>query len=280
MNSDFHTHTMLSPDSSMTVQQVAEIALSRGLKAVAITDHAEMADGIFGFQSPHCRSYETYRSTVERAASSDHLKGKIHVLLGVEVGYTTGDHALASEFLDSYDFDVVLGSVHNSPPVDWWNPEGGELLRTSPEVGVEALVWYFTQLEAAASSGLFDIIGHIDVYERYHPGLWPNPFTHSKIAPLAKKAVRALAVNCRMEINLDMMNKRGHFAWSAGKFLELYREMGGKPPVAGSDSHRPEYVGLHIRKAEELARKAGFPGLAPWEEVVAKRKAQGRTVLI
>ncbi|HHY76830.1 MAG TPA: histidinol-phosphatase HisJ family protein [Firmicutes bacterium] len=279
MNSDFHTHTILSPDSRTPVEEVLKAALDRGLEAVAVTDHAERNPAGFGFFSPYCQSYETYRAAVEHAVARCEIKGKLTVLLGVEIGYTIEEDALARAFLSGCEFDVILGSVHDSYPIDMFRPESGEMLKRDPDLGVETLVRYFTQLEGAASSGLFDVIGHVDLYERYFPGLWPDPFQHPKIAPLARKAVQAIAQKARMEINLDMVNKRGHFSWSALRFLEMYREMGGKPPVAGSDAHRPEYVGLHIAEAERLARQAGFAGLASWEDVVASRRQKGRTVL-
>lgn len=273
MSSDFHTHTCLSPDSKAPVREVLEMARKRGLSAVAIADHAEIDGESFGFVSPHCRSYETYRREVREAASDDALKGKLKVLLGVEVGYRIEYDTPVRAFLEAHDFDLVIGGVHDSPPVDWWDPGAGDLLRRHPEMGVQALVWYFKQVEGAASSGLFDVIAHIDVYERYLPGMWPDPFTHPKLAPLVRKAVWAIAKHSRMEINLEMVNKRGHFAWSALRFLEMYREMGGKPPVVGSDAHRPEWVGLNIKEGERLALRAGFPSVAPWEEVVSRKEA-------
>lgn len=274
MSSDFHTHTCLSPDTGMPVETVLEMAWKRGLSAVAITDHVETYETRFGFHSPCCRSYRTYKKAVQEASASCEavLRGKLKVLLGVEIGYKIEDDGVIRRFLAAHEFDVVLGSVHESPPVDWWKPEAAELLTQHPEMGVQALEWYFANLESAASTGLFDIIAHVDVYERYFPGMWPDPFTHPTIAPLAAKAVQAIAKHSRMEINLDMLNKRGDFAWSTLRFLEMYREMGGKPPVVGSDAHRPSSVGLNIEEGEKLARKAGFPGVAPWEEVVSVKR--------
>ncbi|MGI6666776.1 MAG: histidinol-phosphatase HisJ family protein [Bacillota bacterium] len=271
MSSDFHTHTHCSPDSSTPVAKVLEVALQRGLHAIAITDHAEIDPTGFGFVSPHCRSYEAYRQAVLEAAAA--YEGRLKILLGVEVGYRMEYDALVRRFLGAHEFDVVIGSIHDSPPVDWWDPRSGELLKRDPEKGVQALVWYFTELLGAARSGMFDIIAHVDVYERYLPGMWPDPFSHPTVAPLARKAVQAIAEHSRMEINLAMLNRDGHFAWSSLRFLEMYREMGGRPPVVGSDAHRPSWVGLNIKEGEELARKAGFRGTAPWEEVVSgKRK--------
>jgi histidinol-phosphatase (PHP family) len=272
LSTDFHTHTFCSPDSSTPVTEVLEMACKRGLHGIAITDHAEMGPSEFGFLSPYCRSYEEYKRAVGSVAEC--YEDRLRVFLGVEVGYRIEYDAMVREFLGKHEFDVVIGSIHDSPPVDWWDPHAGELLRQDPESGVGALQWYFTQLEAAARTGLFDIIAHIDVYERYVPGMWPDPFSHPRIAPLARRAVEAIAKHSRMEINLAMLNRDGNFAWSALRFLEMYREMGGKPPVTGSDAHRPAWVGLNLKAGEELARKAGFAGVASWEEVVPRFRAR------
>ena len=89
MSSDFHTHTHCSPDSSTPVAKVLEVALQRGLHAIAITDHAEIDPTGFGFVSPHCRSYEAYRQAVLEAAAA--YEGRLKILLGVEVatGWST-----------------------------------------------------------------------------------------------------------------------------------------------------------------------------------------------
>ena len=269
MSSDFHTHTRCSPDSSTAADRVIEAAVKRGLTALAITDHAEIDPAGFGFVSPSCRTYSKYREIVSSAAAS--FEGKIKTLMGVEVGYRTEFEEEIREFLGRHEFDIVIGSVHDSPPVDWWDPEARIVLAKRPELGTQALIWYFTELERAASSGMFDVIAHIDIYERYMPGLWPNVLEEPSIAPLAEKAVAAIAKHSRMEINMAMYNRKGEFAWSALPFLRMYKEMGGKEPTVGSDAHTPDWVGLNVEVGESLARKAGFSKVATWEDIMSSR---------
>lgn len=145
-------------------------------------------------------------------------------------------------------------------------------MRKDPELGVRALRWYFTQVESAASSRLFDIIAHIDIYERYLHGMWPDVFSEPSLVPAVEKAVAAIAEHSRMEINLCMFNQHGKFARSALPFLKMYREMGGRPPAIGSDAHRLSQVGLSIEAGEALAREAGFNQVANWSDVIGAGK--------
>lgn len=271
LKSDFHTHTCCSPDSASPVDQVIGAAVSRGLDAVAITDHVETDSGKVAFASPSCRTYREYQEAISHARLK--FDGRITTLMGVEVSYSRESEPQIREFLRRYDFDMVIGSIHDSPPVNWWDSHAGVTLERQPELGLQALTWYFDQLEGAAASGLFDVIAHVDVYERYFPGKWPNVFEEDSLAPLVENAVKAIAEHSRMEINLAMLNQRGELAWSALPFLRMYREMGGRPPAVGSDAHRLNWVGLRVEEGEVLARKADFNGVATWEDVVNTRKS-------
>jgi len=271
--SDLHIHTFCSPDSSTSPDDVCRAALQRGLDAVGISDHAESWKP-WDKDSPICFQGRRYSDAGEYfrliGEVKEKYKGRLTVLAGVEIGYLSSREDDIRAFVEAYPFDYVIGSIHDSPPINWWNPGSADLLKSRPDLGREALIFYYTEVRKAAESGLFNISAHIDIYERYLPRLWPDIFTDEEVAPVVRAAVEAIARNTRMELNLTTLHTQQAFPWSALRLLKMYREAGGKPPTVGSDSHNPKWIGVDMDKAEELAREAGFEALADWREVVRR----------
>jgi len=271
--SDLHVHTFCSPDSSMSPDDVCRAAIRRGLDAVGISDHAESWKP-WDKDSPVCFQGRAYSRADEYFRLINEAKNKyrrqLTVLAGVEIGYLSTREDDIRVFLESNPFEYVIGSIHDSPPINWWDPGSSALLKSRPDLGKEALIFYYTEVRKAAESGMFDIIAHIDIYERYLPRLWPDIFTDQEVAPVVKAAVEAVARNARMEINLTTLHTQNGFPWSALPLLRMYREAGGKPPTVGSDSHNPRYIGKDIEKADWLAKEAGFETTADWREIVRR----------
>jgi DNA polymerase (family 10) len=104
---DLHMHTEAT-DGRDTIRQMAEAALARGLKYIAITDHSKnlaMTNGM------------------DDARALDHIKnirkvdaemaGRIRVLPGIEVDIL-GDGALDLEDSTLAQMDIVVASVHSN----------------------------------------------------------------------------------------------------------------------------------------------------------------------
>ncbi len=273
--SDLHIHTYCSPDSSAAPDEVCKAALKSGLDAVGISDHAESfepwnPDSSVRFKGRKCESAGEYVREISRVRAV--YEGKLVVLTGVEIGYQSGRDDEIRDFLGRDPYDYAIGSVHTSPPVSWWDPSSAIALRDSLDLGRKALLHYYTELREAAESRLFDIIGHVDVYERYFPRQWPDVVADPVLAPVVRAAIKSIADHSRMELNLSTLNTLNDFPWSALPLLRMYREMGGKPPSLGSDAHVPQYVGKNLEKGERLARMAGFDGTADWRDIVAERR--------
>ncbi|HEY4379889.1 MAG TPA: DNA polymerase/3'-5' exonuclease PolX [Acidobacteriaceae bacterium] len=103
---DLHMHTDAT-DGRDTIQQMAEAALARGLKYIAITDHSKNLAMTNGLDDARALAH------VKRIREVDkEMKGRIRVLAGIEVDI------LADGSLDLADatlakMDVVVASVHS-----------------------------------------------------------------------------------------------------------------------------------------------------------------------
>ena len=103
---DLHMHTEAT-DGRDTIRQMAEAALARGLKYIAITDHSKNLAMTNGLDDARALAH------VKRIREVDkEMKGKIRVLAGIEVDILA-DGALDLEDATLAEMDVVVASVHS-----------------------------------------------------------------------------------------------------------------------------------------------------------------------
>jgi histidinol-phosphatase (PHP family) len=116
-------------------------------------------------------------------------------------------------------------------------------------------VWssYFERLTMAATSGLFEIIGHADL---------PKKFGHRPTAdctPLYETFLNAA--------------KKHEEIYPSRQFLALAFQK-GVPITFGSDAHAPEEVGMNFKEAIQLARSVGY------RECLSFNRRKSRTIPI
>ena len=103
---DLHMHTDAT-DGRDTIRQMAEAALARGLKYIAITDHSKNLAMTNGLDDARALAH------VKRICEVDkEMKGRIRVLPGIEVDILA-DGALDLEDATLAEMDVVVASVHS-----------------------------------------------------------------------------------------------------------------------------------------------------------------------
>jgi DNA polymerase (family 10) len=103
---DLHMHTS-ETDGVNTIREMAEAALARGLKYIAITDHSKNLAMTNGMNDERALAH------VKRIREVDaEMKGKIRVLPGVEVDIL-GDGSLDLEDETLAEMDIVVASVHS-----------------------------------------------------------------------------------------------------------------------------------------------------------------------
>ncbi|HEX3373315.1 MAG TPA: DNA polymerase/3'-5' exonuclease PolX [Edaphobacter sp.] len=104
---DLHMHTEAT-DGRDTIRQMAEAALARGLKYIAITDHSKNLAMTNGMDDD--RALDHIRNIRKVDAE---MQGKIRVLPGIEVDILA-DGALDLEDSTLAQMDIVVASVHSN----------------------------------------------------------------------------------------------------------------------------------------------------------------------
>jgi DNA polymerase (family 10) len=103
---DLHMHTDAT-DGRDTIRQMAEAALARGLKYIAITDHSKNLAMTNGMDDARALAH------IENIRKVDaEMKGKIRVLPGIEVDILA-DGTLDLEDATLSQMDIVVASVHS-----------------------------------------------------------------------------------------------------------------------------------------------------------------------
>ena len=260
---DSHLHTDQSPDSEVPIDVYAAEAAARRIPEIAITDHVD-----FDPRDPAYR-YTTFADrerTVRAAAERWSAKG-LAIRFGVELTYHTRWEDEAREHLRRHAYDYVIGSVHEWPDSPYLHSRVPGWVAGRP---LDQIVGpYYDQVIAAARSGLFDTIGHLDVVKRY---LYPHvtPADLAARPELVEPALRAIIdAGIALEVNSSGLRHLVREPYPAGATVHRFRELGGQRVVAGSDAHRQDWFAFRLDEAYRLIAEAGFdPSASSW----AKRR--------
>lgn len=253
---DAHLHTDLSPDSDVPIDAYATQAVERRIPEIAITDHVD-----FDPTAPaYAHSTFAQRERIVRGAAERWADRGVAIRFGVEITWDRRWEADIREHLARHAYDFVIGSVHvyrDSPfaaeHVGAWVQ--GRSLR-------EVVAPYFDEVEAAARSGVFDALGHLDFVKRY---LAPHiSAADLGAAPeLYEPILRALVeTGTALEINTSGLRQAAGETYPSPAIVARYRDLGGRAVTVGSDAHRADSFAWALADGYAAATDAGFADLA------------------
>lgn len=254
---DSHLHTTLSPDSDVPVDAYCAEALRRGIPEIAITDHLD-----FDPRDPACgyRDFEIRERTVRQAAER-WAKHGLRVVFGVEITYGRRWEETIREYLAGHHYDYVIGSVHDWPESPYRDPSSLAGWMAGRSLG-EIVGPYFDEVTAAARSGLFDTIGHLDVVKRYiHP--WVTAADLAGAPELYEPLLRAVVNSgAGLEINTSGLRQAPRETYPSAAIVARFRELGGRAVTVGSDAHRVPSFAYGLGRGYRAAADAGFTEIA------------------
>jgi len=219
-----------------------------GLREIGFTDHSPMPRDDFDDWRMRAADLDDYIARVEQARC-DHPA--LTIKIGLEVDYFPGGEGWVRELAGRHSWDYFIGSVHYVS--DSWAIDNPHLISEWKKRDA-LMVWetYCERLTQAAASGLFDIIGHVDLCKKF--GVHPPGDTALLFAPFIKMAAsRGVAI----ELNTAGLRKDCREIYpSAGILRQAHGA--GIPITFGSDAHAPEEVGMQFDEAVALARSCGY----------------------
>ena len=250
---DFHTHTARCGHAGGRDEEYVEAAVGRGLAAIAVTDHVPMYWLPAGQHdaSLAMAADELPRYVDAVLAMRERYAGRVEVLLGLEADFIAGHEEELARLLERYPFDVVLGSVHWVG--DWLVDAPSSLPRFRQGPAEVDRIWdeYTTELIAAARSGLFDVLSHLDLAKKF--GFRSaEPFA----GRLAEVVAAVAAAGCAVELSSAGRRKPVGEDYPADDVVAAL-VAAGVPVVLSSDAHAPAEVGFGFAELAARARAHG-----------------------
>ncbi len=265
---DTHTHTARCGHAGGRDEEYVEAAIACGLVAIAVTDHLPF------YWLPRAEHDPALAMAPEELpryvdavlALKERYRGRIEVLLGIEADFVAGHEEALERELARVPFDVVLGSAHF---LGGWCVDDTSSIPGYRQGQAEVdRIWarYAEAALAAARSGLFDVLSHLDL---------PKKFGFRPSAPFAGREdeiVAAVAASgCAVELSSGGRRKPVGEEYPAPALLRRL-VAAGAPLVLSSDAHAPAEVGWEF---EELVRAAAAAGA---RKTVAFRRRRPRPV--
>ena len=245
---DYHMHTPLCRHAKGEPTEYAAHALEMGLTEIGFSDHSPMRKDGFDDWRMLLSELDDYVARVEQARR-DHPSMAIR--LALEVDYIPGHEDWIRELAAMHPWDYLIGSVHYvSDSWDFDNPAKiSEWRKRDP---YEVWKVYFERLTMAASSGLFEIIGHADLCKKFC--FVPEQDCSEMILEFLRAAK---STDTAIEINTAGAYKDCREFYPSRHILKMAHAE-GVSLTFGSDSHDPKEVGRDFGTAIELARSVGY----------------------
>ena len=256
---DYHLH--LAPDgvvlgatelSAARVAAYGDAARERRIGHICLTEHCHrfrQAAGLFD----HPFWNESAKADLDAYVDAARTYGE-SVGCGLELDWLEGREQEIEALVATRGFDLVLGSVH------WL----GGLAVDHPDYAIwEELpadeVWrrYFTQVRAAAASGVFDVLAHLDLAK-----VFGHAASAQVIASEHEQTADAIAAaGVAVELSTAGLRKAaGELSPAPALLRALHRR--GVPITLGSDAHVPDDLGRDYGHALAAAHACGYRTVA------------------
>ena len=245
MEWNLHTHTPRCRHARGSERDYIESALRAGIRTLGFSDHAPIL-----FPGDY---YSTMRMYPEEMAGycetllslREEYRGRIEILIGLELEYYPGLFGPTMDFLSAFPLDYLILGQH------YLYDEVGSAYVARGTADPALLRRYVDQCCAGLETGRFTYLAHPDVFLfSGDPALY-----REEMARLCRKA---LETGTPLELNLLGAEKGRHYPCEA--FFSIAGEA-GCTAVLGCDAHNPE--ALQNREAErlcrELASRCGVP---------------------
>lgn len=255
---DYHVHTDFSPDGESDIKQCIESAKKNHVTDLIITDHFECNAGAIPLQYeqwPLSDPTKYYNMLVPY-----YNEKNINFGIGIELGQPLQNIDNANYFINAYNWDFILGSLHNI------KNEFDFYFLDYSNVNIDYLFQsYFEELFEMVSWGKFDVLSHLFYFIKYIPqndiSISLNKYD-SFIFDILKKCI---CNGIGIEVNTSSLRSTVKTTIPDLKYLKEYKRLGGELITVGSDSHNAIYIGYGCQQGIEIMKEAGFKYISKYK---------------
>lgn len=249
---DLHMHTSSSFDGNYSAAMMCESAIENGLATIAITDHFDV-----DFFERHNLDFRQKSSYEDICSVKDILSDKIRILRGIEMGQPTYDLALTEKSLARYEYDFVIGSIHNPRN----QPDYGDFdyAALAQDEIYAMLDNYFEEELMLAKWNGFDTFAHLTYPMRYIVQAGRKDIVLDRYNDITDEIFKVLVANGKaLEINTSGLRQPIGKTMPTEDYVKRFKDLGGEFLTLGSDAHFTEHVGAGIDEGYAIAERCGF----------------------
>jgi len=269
MKVDLHNHTRFCCHAEGEMVEYVRAAIDKGIEIFGFAEHSPWMPQE---ETKMALSYEEvprYISQVRilQERFTNIKNPLVKILLAMEMDFLPNKPELPRSFCEKYEFDYVIGSIHY---IDNWGFDQETQIKPFKERSIrEIYEIYFELVKQMVQSGIFDIIGHLDLVKKF--GYFPKESWDDIQENVAKTIGESRMV---VELNTSGMDKPVKEFYPGTAFLKKLKK--NKAPVTlSSDAHSPKQVGRHFKKAISLLKELGYESVVTFE----KRKRIFKSIL-
>ena len=205
-----------------------------GLREVGFADHDDFVEGI----------------NMESILSLKTLYPDMDIKLGLEVSYRPVREEEIKRIAGMLPFDFLIGSIHD---LKGWMFDHPDFRSGYSNWDISDLYGeYYSSLGQLVTSGLFDIVGHLDVIKVF--GYRPQ----GELLPFAEQVLQSISrTDLIVEVNTAGLRKPCAEIYPAEELLVRCFEL-NIPVTLGSDAHTAGDVARDFAYAKELLYRTGY----------------------
>lgn len=260
MLTSYHVHSTFS-DGHDEIPNIIQAAIDMGLDEIGISDHYVcVALGDSENWSMPLDGLDDYFSALRKV---DELYGdKIIVRYGIEADFDPQTVQKLREVIAPRPFDYIIGSIHfiDEFPIDrcaedWDNiaqDERNEIIRE-----------YWIRIAQMARSGVYDIVGHMDLYRKF--GYYPTIDLSSEIAAALDTIAES---GMSVEINTTPLYRPDLPINEAYPAVDILRGCYKRsiPILINADAHYASNLTACFPEAQQMLSEIGYTQKAAYEK--------------
>ncbi len=239
---DYHMHSILS-DGKDSYEEMVKMAIAKGLDEIGFSDHVCLKPVDWAI-----RLEDIPVMTGQILTLKEKYSNQIKIRYGIEVDYLPGHETEIKKLIDEIPLDYVIGSVHF---IGDWNFDTDQSLY-GKWTNDKLYEKYFSLIRQTAQSGLFDVIGHLDIIKKFR--IYPETNQDG----LFEETIQVIkANNLVVELNTGGMDRPCAEFTPGSKLLEMcYRYQ--VPVTLSSDAHSASQIARHYETAVDLLTQTGY----------------------
>ena len=255
---DSHLHTDISFDCKVPIGLQAQAARLAGLDGICVTDHVDL--------DPYCKkAYEPYDYD---KALSEFMRFRsisdIDVRFGVELGVYSENAGEYLDFIRDKEYDIIVCSQHYIVDCD---PYFRDIYFAGLDRRQAYEKYLLEVLRTIRTFDRFSVLGHLGYVSRYYPGPEEKKLRYEHFSDIIDEILKHLIIHGKgLEVNTKGVSDTGDNLPEQG-IVRRYIELGGEIITVGSDAHRTNEVGRHIKETYDLLISLGATHVCTFKEM-------------